>query len=332
MKITSFYLLALTLVALTFASLFIGKFGISFAEYMAYFKALLGFGDIEAVQNIGIIIDDIRLPRILSCIIIGAALSVSGGAYQNMFVNPLVSPSILGVLGGASFGAALSMMLNLNSFFMGVLTFLFGLLAVCISVFIAMFSGIKNILLLVLGGIISSSFFGSLLAILKYIADPNDTLPAITYFLMGSLSFADKNAVFAVAIPMVVGIVLLIFLGKYLDALSLDEDEAKSLGINTTTLKFTIIIVATIISALSVTLAGIIGWIGLIIPHISRFLFGAVSKNMLIGSAFLGSIFLLICDIISRMAFTYELPIGIVTSFFGIPIFVIVLYKVKAKL
>lgn len=158
-------------------------------------------------------------------------------------------------------------------------------------------------IMLVLGGVISSSLFSSFLAVLKYIADPNETLPAITYFLMGSLSFATKEVVFVVFIPMVFGTLSLIFFGKQIDALSMGEEEAKSLGVNVKMLKICVIFFATLISALSVMLAGIIGWIGLIVPHIARFVYGANSRTMLFSSAFIGALFLLVCDLLSRELF-----------------------------
>jgi len=314
-------------------SLLIGNYEISFDNYINFVKEFLGFSSnltLEQYEILKNIIFNIRLPRIISAVLIGSSLAISGASFQAMFVNPLVSPGILGVLSGASFGAALGMVFSWNWFFINISTFIFGVLAVLFALFISfLYSNAKNMIILVLGGIISSSLFSALLSILKYSADPYDSLPAITYWLMGSLSFSTSNIVWNLSIPLILGNFILIFLSKYLNALSLGDEEAKTLGINTTKIKIIVILVATFISALSVILAGIIGWIGLIIPHIARFLFGADNKIVLPISAVLGAIFLLVVDNTSRIIFTFEVPIGIVTAIIGIPIFIAVLKNAK---
>ena len=273
---------------------------------------------------------EIRLPRILACVLIGASLAISGAAYQAMFVNPLVSPSILGVLSGAGFGAAVGMFFKLNEYLIQLSTFGFGFFAVAVALSVsALYSRSDSVIVLVLGGVISGSLFTSLLSVLKYAADPSDALPAITYFLMRSLGFASKSFIQISILPMCAGVLLLALSGKYLNALSLGEEEAKSLGVNVARVKIFIILVATFVSALSVTIAGIIGWIGLIVPHIARFIFGADNRAVLASSAMIGAIFLLFCDSFSRLIFTFEIPIGIVTSLFGIPMFIVVLRRAK---
>lgn len=311
-------------------SILIGKYGFNAEDYLTYFKAVIKGEDLKNYQVMHTLITEIRLPRIMACIIIGASLAISGSAYQAMFVNPLVSPSILGVLSGAGFGAAIGMFFGLNEYLIQLSTFAFGFIAVLTALSIsAFYSRSGSIIVLVLGGVISGSLFTSLLSALKYAADPNDSLPAITYFLMGSLGFASKNFIQISILPMFAGILLLAFSGKYLNALSLGEEEAKSLGINIARVKIFVILVATFISALSVTIAGIIGWIGLIVPHMARFIFGADNRAVLSSSTMIGAIFLLFCDNFSRLMFTFEVPIGIVTSLFGIPIFILVLRRAK---
>lgn len=326
----SLIFLLLLLVVVVFASLFLGKYSFSLNDYLSYIFALIKGEDLSNYQIIHTLVSEIRFPRVMAALLIGASLAISGAAYQAMFVNPLVSPSILGVLSGAGFGAALGMFFRLNEFLIQLSTFIFGFLAVIVALLIsALYSRGSNIIMLVLGGVISGSLFTSLLSVLKYAADPNDTLPSITYFLMGSLSFASKSFLELAIIPMFIGVLLLAFSGKYLNALSLGEEEAKSLGIDVFKVKLFVIVVATFISALSVTIAGIIGWIGLITPHIARFIFGADNKTVLISSAIIGAIFLLFCDSFSRLIFTFEIPIGIVTSLFGIPMFIIILKRAK---
>ena len=326
----AFAFLALLLALCVAGSLLLGKYGFSASDYARYVAALLRGESLKDFEVMHTLLLEIRLPRILACVLIGASLAISGAAYQAMFVNPLVSPSILGVLSGAGFGAAVGMFFKLNEYLIQLSTFSFGFLAVAVALGIsALYSRSGSVIVLVLGGVISGSLFTSLLSVLKYAADPNDALPAITYFLMGSLGFASKSFIQISILPMCAGILLLALSGKYLNALSLGEEEAKSLGVNTTRVKIFIILVATFISALSVTIAGIIGWIGLIVPHIARFIFGADNRAVLASSAMIGAIFLLFCDSFSRLIFTFEIPIGIVTSLFGIPMFIVVLRRAK---
>ena len=326
----AFAFLALLLALCVAGSLLLGKYGFSAEDYARYVTALLRGEILKDFEVMHTLLLEIRLPRILACVLIGASLAISGAAYQAMFVNPLVSPSILGVLSGAGFGAAVGMFFKFNEYLIQLSTFGFGFLAVAVALGVsALYSRSGSVIVLVLGGVISGSLFTSLLSVLKYAADPNDALPAITYFLMGSLGFASKSFIQISILPMCAGVLLLALSGKYLNALSLGEEEAKSLGVNTARVKIFIILVATFVSALSVTIAGIIGWIGLIVPHIARFIFGANNRAVLASSAMIGAIFLLFCDSFSRLIFTFEIPIGIVTSLFGIPMFIVVLRRAK---
>lgn len=326
----AFAFLALLLALCVAGSMLLGKYGFGASDYINYVTALLKGENLKEYEVMQTLLLEIRLPRILACVLIGASLAISGAAYQAMFVNPLVSPSILGVLSGAGFGAAVGMFFRLNEYLIQLSTFGFGFLAVAVALGVsALYSRSGSVIVLVLGGVISGSLFTSLLSVLKYAADPNDALPAITYFLMGSLGFASKSFIQISILPMCAGVLLLALSGKYLNALSLGEEEAKSLGVNVARVKIFIILVATFVSALSVTIAGIIGWIGLIVPHIARFIFGADNRAVLASSAMIGAIFLLFCDSFSRLIFTFEIPIGIVTSLFGIPMFIIVLRRAK---
>lgn len=326
----AFAFLALLLALCVSGSMLLGKYGFGAEDYARYVTALLRGESLKDFEVMHTLLLEIRLPRILACVLIGASLAISGAAYQAMFVNPLVSPSILGVLSGAGFGAAVGMFFKLNEYLIQLSTFGFGFLAVAVALGVsALYSRSGSVIVLVLGGVISGSLFTSLLSVLKYAADPNDALPAITYFLMGSLGFASKSFIQISILPMCAGVLLLALSGKYLNALSLGEEEAKSLGVNTARVKIFIILVATFVSALSVTIAGIIGWIGLIVPHIARFIFGADNRAVLASSAMIGAIFLLFCDSFSRLIFTFEIPIGIVTSLFGIPMFIIVLRRAE---
>lgn len=313
------------------ASLTIGRYPLSFAEIADFVLAWAGFHHLPEARfdMLYNIIVDIRLPRILAAVLIGAALSVSGASFQAVFRNPLVSPGLLGVLGGASFGAALGMLLSANWFIVQLMSFSMGLLAVGVGVGIAGLFGNRGIVMLVLGGVISSGLFGALLSIVKYLADPSDDLPAIVYWLMGSLAQVNLNQIGWLALPMMFGIVLLSLMGRALDALSMGDDEARSLGVPVTAIRYGVIVIATLVSALTVSMAGMIGWVGLIIPHIARFLIGPGNHRLLPLSACLGALFLLACDALARTAITTEIPIGILTELVGIPIFLLVLHRVR---
>jgi iron complex transport system permease protein len=330
---TKIIVLILLLFCIINASIFIGKYSINTQEYILFIKSILSGDpllDPSKYEILKGVILNIRLPRIITAVMIGSALAISGAVFQAMFVNPLVSPGILGVLSGASFGAALGMVLGFGWFWINAFTFIFGFGAVLSALGISLlYSKSQNMIILVLGWVISSALFGALLSIIKYSADPYDTLPAITYWLMGSLSFSSPSTVWKLFLPMILGMLFLIWLSKYLNALSLGDEEAKALGVNTKAVKLSVILFATLISALSVVLAGIIGWIGLIIPHITRLLFGADNKKIILASGIIGAIFLLIVDDFSRIIFTFEIPIGILTSIIGIPIFITVLKNAK---
>lgn len=275
------------------------------------------------------LIVDIRLPRVLTAMLVGAALSSSGSAYQAVFRNPLVSPSLMGVLAGASAGAALGIVFGASWFAVQISAFACGLAAVAIAVSIAQVFGRGSIVMLVLGGIVSSALFSSMLTLLKYVADPNNQLPAIVYWLMGNIGQANLRDLAWVAPPMLVSMLALCLLGRALDALSMGDDEARALGVPATAIRLGVIALATLLSALTVSIAGMIGWIGLIVPHIARLIVGPGNSRLIPASAWLGAVFLLFADGISRNLFAAEIPIGIVTELLGIPVFIIVLRRVR---
>ncbi|MBN1545171.1 MAG: iron ABC transporter permease [Syntrophaceae bacterium] len=269
----------------------------------------------------------IRLPRVLAAMLVGSSLSVAGAAFQAMFINPLVSPSLLGVLAGASFGAALGMVLFQSWLSVQLSTFAFGFISVMVAVGIArMFKG-STILLLILGGVISGSMFTSLLSVIKYCADPYEKLPAIVYWLMGGLSYADAPTVWYTAIPIVISMIMIVAMSGYLNVLSMGDEEARALGVPVEKIRMLMIFLASLVSSLTVVMAGMIGWVGLIIPHIARMLVGPDNKTLIPASILIGAVYLLIVDDFSRLLFDVEIPIGILTSLVGIPFFVFVMRK-----
>lgn len=319
---------AVLLFAAVLCSLSVGQYHLSLKDLGAFVGwRIFGLGELHQgkaalFENI---LFNIRLPRIIAAMLIGASLSVSGAAFQALFVNPLVSPGLLGVLAGASFGAALAMVWAKSWLLVQASTLVFGFVAVGVAVGIAKVYRIHSIIMLVLGGIISGAFFTALLSIIKYTADPSNQLPAIVYWLMGSLSSIDRGTVAIVAVPMLIGILVVIMHGRQLNVLSMGEEEAKSLGLNVRRVRMTVIFFATLISALTVMVGGMIGWVGLIIPHICRMVVGPNNQILLPATALTGALYLLLIDDISRLVFVFEIPIGIVTSIIGIPFFALVL-------
>jgi iron complex transport system permease protein len=315
-----------TVLALSF-----GRYPLPAWETLRFLAASTGLTSMEPDRYALLhnLIVEIRLPRILAAILVGASLSVSGASYQALFRNPLVSPGLLGVLAGASAGAALGIILGGNWLLVQASAFLGGLAAVGIGVGIAHLFGGGSLVMLILGGILSGALFTSLLSVVKYLADPYNQLPAIVYWLMGSLGQVNLNDMAWAAVPMVAGIVLLCLLGRALDALAMGDDEAQALGVPVRTVRLVTIATATLVSALTVSIAGMIGWIGLIVPHIARLLVGPGNARLLPAAASLGAVFLLCADSLARNLFATELPIGIVTELLGIPVFLIVLSRVR---
>lgn len=325
--------LAAPLLALAAAllALSMGRYPLPAWDVLRFFAAAAGLVDMDAERYALLrnLIVEIRLPRVLAAVLVGAALAVSGASYQALFRNPLVSPGLLGVLAGASAGAALGIILGGGWLLVQLCAFAAGLMAVGIGVGIAHLFGGGSLVMLILGGILSGALFTSLLSVVKYLADPYNQLPAIVYWLMGSLGQINLDDMRWAAVPMSAGIVSLCLLGRALDVLAMGDDEARALGVPVTAVRLATIAAATLISALTVSIAGMIGWIGLIVPHIARLLVGPGNIRLLPAAASLGAAFLLCADTVSRNLFATELPIGIVTELLGIPAFLLVLSRVR---
>lgn len=313
-------------------SLSIGRYPITLTEIGGYLGQKLFSLDIldeKKMQTVSVLLVQVRMPRILAAILVGSALSVSGTVFQSMFINPLVSPGLLGVLAGASFGAALGMLLSTSWFAVQASSFGFGLLAVLLALGLASCYPGDRLLLLVLGGIISGALFTALLSIVKILADPYSQLPAIVYWHMGGLSMVDPGTTLTLAVPILLGIGLLLIFAARLNVLTMGDEEARSMGIHVTGLRITLILAATFISSLTVAIGGMIGWVGLVVPHMGRMLVGPDNRILLPVSTLMGAIFLLFVDNVSRLLFTVEIPIGILTSLLGIPIFAVILKNAR---
>jgi len=318
--------LALLLVAGATASMIVGRYPLSLADLGHHLGLWAMEGtDPKQAELVRTLLLEVRLPRILAAICVGASLSVSGTAFQAMFINPLVSPGLLGVLAGASFGAAAGMILSTRWLVVQASTFAFGLLAVCIALAMARAYRGDRLLLLVLSGVVVSAMFTALLSVIKYLADPYNQLPAITYWLMGGFSLVTRETMTVMMPLMLLGTGTIISLSGYLNVLTMGDEEARALGVRVTALRTALILAATLVSSLTVVVGGIIGWVGLIIPHVGRMIVGPDNRILLPFSALLGALYLLLVDNISRLVFPVEIPLGILTSLLGIPVFAVAL-------
>lgn len=297
--------------------------------YIPVSEILTAFTGGQVPDKTGQVLMVVRLPRVLAAVLVGGAMSVSGAAYQGMFKNPLVSPDILGSSAGAGFGAALAILLSFGVAGTKGAAFFFGLFAVFITWLIShrFGKGDDSLFLLILGGIIVSNLFQSLISLVKYAADPTDKLPAITFWLMGSLSKAVMKDVQVMLVPFVLCTAVLVFCAGRLNILALGEEEARTLGINTGLLQVAVIVTATVLTAFCVSLCGMIGWVGLVIPHLARMMVGPNFKVLLPASLLLGSSYLLIMDDLCRSVFAVEIPLGIITSLAGLPFFLYLLTR-----
>ncbi|WP_213881129.1 iron ABC transporter permease [Pseudomonas sp. dw_358] len=328
-RFSAWLISALALLLVTaLVSLTLGRYPISLGELL-HFLTASGNLPADRVSLLHSVIIDTRLPRILAAALVGAGLSVSGAAYQAVFRNPLVSPGLLGVLSGCALGASLAIVLGLHGLWISVLACVAGLLAVAVGVGVAALFTSPSILMLVLGGIVSNALFTALLSIVQYLADPQEQLPTIIYWMLGSLSAVDHHALALTAPVLTLAIVLMCGLGRVIDALSLSDDEAHSLGVPVHLIRYGVIALATLISALTVSIAGMVGWVGLLVPHLARFLVGPNSARLLPISACLGGVFLLAADAIARSLSAGEIPLGIITELFGAVAFVLVLSRVR---
>jgi len=287
--------------------------------------------DIEPTWTITMynVIMNVRLPRIIAALLIGCSLSIAGASYQGVFQNPLVSPDILGVSAGATVGAAISILFGLGYFFIMLFAFLGGMIAVALCMLIPTLARKKSTLALVLSGIIVGGFLTSILGLIKYLADPYTQLPGIVFWQMGSLSRVNQSPLVIVVPLIIICCIFLILMRWRLNALSLSDREAQSLGVNLVRERSLVIVFATIVTAVSVCISGTIGWIGLIMPHFARLIVGDDNTKVVPLAGVIGSVFLIVVDFFSRNFAGAEIPLGIITGFLGAPLFAVLLIKQK---
>lgn len=313
----------IVIILLGLIALCMGQYSVPVKEVI---NILIGKG--SEMANAETVVRNVRIPRILLSALAGSGLAAAGCAFQSLFSNPLATPDTLGCANGASFGAALGILLGLPSIGIQCSALLFGIAAVLL-VFLVTKTGQNShsMIMIILAGMVISSLFSALVSLVKYVADPNDVLPVITFWLMGSFSSATQKSLM-IGIPFILTGIIIIFLMRYrLNTLSLSEDEARSLGVDLKKTRTLVIIASTMITASVVSLCGVIGWVGLLIPHISRMLFGNDSRRVVPSSIVYGAIFMIVVDTIARCAVSSEIPVSILTAVIGAPVFILLLRK-----
>ena len=320
------FLLAL---AVGFGSLFLGRYPIPLTTMVRALASRILPITRDWTPTVETVVFNIRVPRVILAMLVGAGLSVCGAAFQGMFQNPLVSPDILGVTAGGGFGAALAILLSGRPAVIQLSAIVFGMAAVVLTYVISRVYKTTPTLMLVLSGIVVGSIFSALLSLAKYAADPRDKLPAIVFWLMGSLATVSQPDVVSTGPPVLLGMTALLLVRWRINLLSMGDTEARALGVNTEVLKAIIIVASTVVTACSVSVCGVIGWVGLVIPHIGRMLVGPDHKVLLPASLALGAIYLTIIDDLARSLMGAEIPLGILTAIIGAPFFAFMLRKTK---
>ena len=309
------------------ASLGIGRFEVDFLTVVKILGSHIFPIEETWTQMEYNVVMTVRLPRIILALLVGAGLSISGASFQGMFANPLVSADILGVAAGAGFGASIGILLFGNGYITQIFALCFGLAAIGFTYVIGGVGKNLPIFMLVLAGVVTSALFNALISLTKFVADPEEKLPSITYWLMGSLGTASYRDLWTAGPIILIGMLMLLAVRWRMNLLTLPEDEAKSLGISVTKLKWIVIIGATLCTAAAVAIAGIVGWVGLIIPHIARMFVGSNNERVLPLSIALGGAYLLIIDTLARSLTAAEIPLSILTAIVGAPFFAYLLRK-----
>lgn len=315
--------------ALLYASLFIGRFPVPPLEVGRILLAHLAGLPHHWPDSVDTIVAQIRLPRALMALALGAGLSASGAAYQGMFRNPLVSPDILGVTAASGFGAAVALLLSSGALALQLISFAFGILGVLLTYLLARVYRATPVLMLVLAGIVVGAFFSALLSAVKYLADPESKLPAITYWLLGSLNGASTASLAMALPPILIGGVGLLALRYRLNVLALGEEDARALGVRTERVKGAVIVCTTLITAAAVSVCGIVGWVGLVIPHLSRMIVGPDHRVLIPAAMSIGAAYLLFIDDVARTVSAGEIPLGILTALIGAPFFAYLLRSTR---
>ncbi|MEG0375773.1 MAG: iron ABC transporter permease [Raoultibacter sp.] len=320
-------ILTIVLVAAVLISFTLGRYDMSVLDVLKVAaNQILGMQTFPESTHITVV-TQVRFPRVIAALVIGAALAAAGASYQGLFRNPMVSPDLLGASAGAGFGASAALLMGGNMYVVQLSAFVCGIVAVLLTYFIskAVSRGESMVLCLVLTGMVVTALFQAFITMTKYVADPDDKLPSITYWLMGGLSSIRIEDLPMLIIPVVVGIIPILLFRNQLNALSFGDEEARALGVNTRFIRGLFIFCATLITAAAVAAAGMVGWVGLVIPHLARMIVGPNHKVLIPTSLLLGALYILIIDNICRCLFSIELPLSVLTAIIGAPFFIYLL-------
>ncbi|WP_417333437.1 FecCD family ABC transporter permease [Gordonibacter urolithinfaciens] len=316
-------------VASTLASLMLGRFPITPAEAGGMLANLVVPIEPFWTAQQETLFFQVRLPRIALALLVGCSLAAAGAAFQGTFQNPLVSPDILGASQGAAFGAAVAILLGLGAFGISAFAFAAAIVTVMLVLLVSSRAKGNHMMVVVLAGVMMSSLLQAAVSYTKLIADPTDQLAAITYWLMGSLTGAKPADLAMAAAPMAAGLLVLFALRWRINILTMGDDEASTMGVNAQRVRIVVIFAATLVTAASVAVTGMIGWVGLVIPHFARMVIGCDYRKLLPASMLMGASFLLVVDDVARLATTSEIPIGILTAFVGAPFFLYLITRKK---
>ena len=325
--VRSIVIMALALLALFLLSFVVGRYGVPLGQVVRIL--LSGVLPLEQTwtDNMAIAVLNVRLPRILLACLVGCGLSAAGTGYQTVFQNPMAAPDILGASSGACFGAALAIMTGQSAVMITVFAFLASLLSVALVYLVGNHTRGNRVVNLLLAGIMVGSLFSACTSYIKLVADPTNQLPQITYWLMGSLSGTRMGTVRFAAVCMAVGLVPLLLLRWRMNLLTLSPDEARAMGVHTDRLRLAVILSSTVLTAEAVSVSGMIGWVGLVIPHLSRRIVGSDCRRLMPMSCLFGAAFLLLVDNMARCLTATEIPIGILTAFVGAPFFIYLMVR-----
>ena len=319
--------MASALLALFLLSFVMGRYGVPLGQVVRIL--LSGVLPLEQTWtgNMAIAVLNVRLPRILLACLVGCGLSAAGTGYQTVFQNPMAAPDILGASSGACFGAALAILTGQGAVMITVFAFLASLLSVALVYLVGNHTRGNRVVNLLLAGIMVGSLFSACTSYIKLVADPTNQLPQITYWLMGSLSGTRMGTVKFAAVCMAVGLVPLLLLRWRMNLLTLSPDEARAMGVHTERLRLAVILSSTVLTAAAVSVSGMIGWVGLVIPHLSRRIVGSDCRRLMPMSCLFGAAFLLLVDNMARCLTATEIPIGILTAFVGAPFFIYLMVR-----
>jgi iron complex transport system permease protein len=321
--------LSILLALAAIASLGIGRYDIPFPRVVEILLSSVTSPTVPVTPTEANVVFTVRMPRVLLALIAGAGLALSGATMQGVFRNPLVGPQVMGVSSGAAFGGTLAILLSFSRYGLLGSAFVFGLSALVLVYALNGIVGRQNILALVLAGVVVTGFFGALVSLVQYLADTEDKLPAMVFWLLGSFATANWEKLSLMATPALIGSVLLLGLRWRINLLSIGDEDARALGVRVEPLRWLILVLVSSIVAAQVAVSGIIGWVGLVVPHIARMLVGPDHRVMMPAALLIGALYLLVIDTVARTITSTEIPLGILTALIGTPVFALVLRQTQ---